>query len=289
MSGTVAILLALHQSQGFLADLLTSLSGQTYEDWTLHASLDGSDDGSAALIQAFAARQSQRVAVQRGPGLGFAANFLGLLSRVEPEAEFGAFCDHDDVWLPDKLDRAVRLLSQASASVPALYASRMMVCDKRLRPIALSPHPDLGMGFRGALSRSIASGNTMVLNRAGIELMQEAIEDGENPAFHDWWTYQLVTGAGGRVIFDPAPTLLYRQHSQNVLGSSVTWQGKARRLWAILNGDHRRWTRAQIDALWASRHRLLPENRQTLDALRGRRAGPRALWPEAAARSTTEK
>ena len=120
MSGTVAILLALHQSQGFLADLLTSLSGQTYVDWTPHASLDGSDDGSAALIQAFAARQSQRVAVQRGPGLGFAANFLGLLSRVEPEAEFGAFCDHDDVWLPDKLDRAKGAQSANPTSIDVL-------------------------------------------------------------------------------------------------------------------------------------------------------------------------
>ena len=178
MSGTVAILLALHQSQGFLADLLASLESQRYDSWSLHASLDGPCDGSSALIRAFAAKQSQRVVLKAGPGLGFAANFLDLLAGVGPDAEFAAFCDHDDVWLPDKLDRAVQSLCQVSSKLPALYASRSMVCDGRLRAIALSPNPDLEHGFRGALTRSIASGNTMVLNRAGIDLLQEALLDG---------------------------------------------------------------------------------------------------------------
>lgn len=267
MSGKVAILLALHQSQGFLADLLAGLENQRYDSWSLHASLDGPCDSSSAFIRAFAAKQSQRVVLKAGPGLGFVANFLRLLAGVGSDAEFVAFCDHDDVWLPDKLERAICALSQSTGGKPTLYASRSMVCDGRLRAIAVTPNPDLGQGFRGALSRSIAGGNTMVLDRAAIDLLQGALLDGGKPAFHDWWAYQLVIGAGGRALFDPVPSLLYRQHRQNLLGSSVTWRGKLRRLRAILNGDHRRWTAAQIEALQASAHRLLPEHRQILDEL----------------------
>lgn len=289
MSGTVAILLALHRSQGHLGDLLGSLAGQRYGDWAVHAALDGEDDGAVAMIQAFADKQPQRTILQPGPCRGFAANFLDLLSNVGPQAKFAAFCDHDDVWMPDKLARAVGALSQLPSDEPALYASRSIVCDGWLSPIALSPHPDLWQGFRGALARSIASGNTMVLNRAGIDLLQQARADGGSPAFHDWWAYQLVSGAGGNVVFDPTPSLLYRQHGRNVLGSSVTWQGKLRRLRAILNGDHRRWTSEQTDALWASRHRLLPENQQLLDQFRKTRPSRPLVRPGRVALSTTEK
>ena len=289
MSGTVAILLALHRSQGHLGELLGSLSGQRYGDWALHAALDGEDDGTVAMVRAFADKQPQQTLLQAGPCRGFAANFLGLLSNVGPQEEFVAFCDHDDVWLPDKLVRAVRALAQLSPSEPALYASRSIVCDRRLSPIALSPQPDLWQGFRGALARSIASGNTMVLNRAGIELLQQARADGGSPAFYDWWAYQLVLGVGGNIVFDPTPSLLYRQHGRNVLGSSVTRQGKLRRLRAILNGDHRRWTSEQIDALRASRHRLLPENQQVLDQFRTPRPSRPMLRPGHAALPITEK
>jgi hypothetical protein len=36
---------------------------------------------------------------------------------------------------------------------------------------------------------------------------------------HDWWSYLLVTAAGGRVIADDTPALLYRQHGGNVVGA----------------------------------------------------------------------
>jgi glycosyltransferase involved in cell wall biosynthesis len=289
MSGTVAILLALHRSKGHLGDLLGSLSGQRYGDWALHAALDGEDDGTVAMVRAFADKQPQQTILQAGPCRGFAANFLDLLSNVGPQDQFAAFCDHDDVWLPDKLSRAVGALAQLPPSEPALYASRSIVCDRWLSPLALSPHPNPWRGFRDALTRSIASGNTMVLNRAGIELLQQARADGGSPAFHDWWAYQLVLGVGGNIVFDPTPSLLYRQHGRNLLGSSVAWQGKLRRLRAILKGDRHRWTSEQIEALRASRHRLLPENQQVLDQFGAPRPTRPMARPGRVALPITEK
>ena len=42
---------------------------------------------------------------------------------------------------------------------------------------------------------------------------------------HDWWAYQLVSGAGGTVIYDPEPFVAYRQHAGNLIGGN---QGLAR-------------------------------------------------------------
>ena len=36
--------------------------------------------------------------------------------------------------------------------------------------------------------------------------------------FHDWWLNLLVTGAGGDILYDTQPGLLYRQHAGNALG-----------------------------------------------------------------------
>jgi hypothetical protein len=38
---------------------------------------------------------------------------------------------------------------------------------------------------------------------------------------HDWWEY-LVVSAFGRVIYDPRPTVRYRQHSTNQIGAGHT-------------------------------------------------------------------
>ena len=45
---------------------------------------------------------------------------------------------------------------------------------------------------------------------------------------HDWWAYQLVSGAGGTVIYDPEPLVAYRQHSGNLIGGNLGLRAKGR-------------------------------------------------------------
>ena len=46
---------------------------------------------------------------------------------------------------------------------------------------------------------------------------------------HDWWIYLLVSGAGGTVIYDPEPTVRYRQHGGNLIGGNLGLGAPARR------------------------------------------------------------
>ena len=39
---------------------------------------------------------------------------------------------------------------------------------------------------------------------------------------HDWLMYQLVTGAGGTIIYEPWASISYRQYGQNV--TEATWE-----------------------------------------------------------------
>ncbi|MDH8613088.1 glycosyltransferase family 2 protein, partial [Klebsiella pneumoniae] len=53
---------------------------------------------------------------------------------------------------------------------------------------------------------------------------------------HDWWGYQLVSGAGGIVFYDPEPTMKYRQHGRNAVGLETTLWSRWGRVRAIFAG-----------------------------------------------------
>jgi hypothetical protein len=104
----------------------------------------------------------------------------------------------------------------------------------------------------------------MVFNRAARDLLRRA---GENVSAvtHDWWAYMLVTGCGGRVHYDPYPTVRYRQHSGNQFGSNVSLKAHLQRTRLLLRGRFRGWVDANINALQGVRHMMTPENQQVLD------------------------
>ena len=64
---------------------------------------------------------------------------------------------------------------------------------------------------------NIATGCTIVINQPAIKLLRENMPDPKSLVMHDWWFY-LVISAFGKVIYDPEPTILYRQHGNNVEG-----------------------------------------------------------------------
>lgn len=258
------ILLGTYNGAAHLPAQLDSIAAQT-ADWRLIASDDGSGDATIAQLQTFAEAHPGRVTIRRGPGAGFAANFLSMLPLVPPGMA-AAFCDQDDVWYPDKLARAGGAL--AAYDGPALYAARTRLVDDGLQPIGLSRGLPRPAGFRNALIQNIASGNTMVLNPMGVAALTAALGDNGAPPLHDWWAYQLITGLGGTVVFDPEPVMDYRQHGSNQIGAGHGPRALARRGMRLLRGQSRGLMAAQAKALAASAMRLTPDNRARLEALR---------------------
>ena len=272
----VRILLALYQGAGTLKAQLDSFAGQSHHNWSLLVSDDGSHDGGRGLVQEFADRKPDRVQLVSGPGSGFAANFLSLLCRAGPHVPFAALSDQDDVWLPGKLARALSFLADVSPGRPAVYAGRTVICDHSLTPQRASPLWTRPPGFRNALVQSIAGGNTMVLNRAALDLVQETARHATGIIAHDWWIYQIVTGAGGDIIYDLEPQVLYRQHGGNQIGANDTILASLRRLVHVLAGRFTAWNTANIAALERANHWLTPEAREILAIFKEMRGEPLA-------------
>ncbi len=274
---TVSILLALHNGHSHLQAQLESLSAQTLSDWSLTVVDDGPDDGSAILVKQFERQIAQRVFYHRRATNGFAANFLSGLSVLPNTSAYIAFCDQDDIWLRDKLDRAVAALSSVPAHVPALYCSARWIWRRDDMSDLCSHHPYRGPSFDNALIENIAPGNTIVLNRAASHLAQETAEIAKGVFAHDWWLYQLISGVGGTVLYDPEPTLLYRQHATAVLGEGVGLKAKLRNKKDALRGLYRDRVTRHIDALMKVEHRLTPENRACLRRFQEARQETRPL------------
>jgi hypothetical protein len=258
----VTILLALRDGGTELAAQLDSFRTQSHSNWSLIASDDGSRDGSAAVVRAFADRSPDHaVTLHPGPGKGSAMNFLSLLGRLSDGAGFAAFADQDDVWFPDRLARGLDALGRVPAGSPALYCSRTVITDAGLRPLRLSQGRPRPPGFRNALVQNIAAGNTILLNPGAVALLRVAARRTEATVAHDWWAYQIVTGAGGCVLHDDAPTLLYRQHGANQIGANDSARAQMQRLGMILSGVYRTWTDINLKVLTACEDLLTAENR----------------------------
>jgi len=227
MAPPVAILLSTWNGAAFLPDQLDSFLRQRDVPWELYWRDDASCDDSAAIVRAFAA----------GPGagrvfectddqgrLGITASFLSLLRRAPPDRVV-AFADQDDVWLPEKLARGMAALANVKDGGPALYCARQSLVDAALKPLTLSASLREPPGFPQSLTQNIATGCTVMLNPAAVRLITTTTAPPET--LHDWWAYLVVSAAGGQVLMDERPTVLYRQHHANAVGVRLSPRKRA--------------------------------------------------------------
>jgi glycosyltransferase involved in cell wall biosynthesis len=261
----IAILLCTMNGARFLPAQLASFGSQTWQDWRVFASDDGSrDETTAILAQYQKSPAAPRMEIRGGPRQGFVANFLSLVCDPGISADYFAYSDQDDIWEPEKLARAVDWLQKIPPHVPAVFGSRTCLIDEDGRVLGLSPLFRREPGFRNALVQNIAGGNTMVFNAAAREHLMAGGIQLHLPG-HDWWTYLVTTAVGGEVHYDPAPLVRYRVHPENIMGSNSGLSNHARRLRMVAHGRFRQWVDLNIAALKPLRSRMTPQNRDLFD------------------------
>jgi len=270
-SGPVAILLCTYNGARFLAAQLASYEAQDFSDWRLFASDDGSQDATLSLLQDFQKKHgAAKVHIRQGPRRGFVANFLSLICDPAVQGACYAFSDQDDVWLPDKLSRARGFLMNARSDRPLVYCSRTRLINDTDAEIGLSPLFKKPPSFRNALTQSIAGGNTMVLNEAARQLLMRAGAD-VSCASHDWWVYLAVTAVNGTLFYDPVPSICYRVHARNVIGSNRSLAAQLLRARMLWHGRFKSWADMNVAALARIESDMTEENRRIFSLFRSAR------------------
>lgn len=271
---SVTILMATWNGAEQLPMQLDSFAAQSLVPTQLIVSDDGSRDGTRQVVSRWAAAHPEiTVHLRDGPRAGAAQNFLSLL-RMPVETDLRAISDQDDVWLPEKLAVACAALAEGPDDQPALYCGRTLEVREDLSGHRLSRGAPRPPAFAHALVQNIAGGNTMVLNRTGAEAVRAAALRTEDTVIHDWWIYQVVTGIGGRVIFDDTPHLLYRQHGGNAIGANRGALATLVRVHMLVTGRFSEWCQRNIAAMRRIEDMLTPENRVLLDRFETARGLP---------------
>ncbi|SNT63987.1 Glycosyltransferase involved in cell wall bisynthesis [Tardiphaga sp. OK246] len=260
----VVILLATRNGARYLPEQLESYRVQSHQNWELLVSDDGSTDETVQIIEKFAQSVPQKVALCEGPRKGFWQNFMSTVHCDEIDGDLFAFSDQDDVWFAEKLERAVMWIAAQQTDQPLLYFSRTEIIDQQGNPTGLSPLFERRPSFRNALVQNIGGGNTMVFNLRARDALRQVPQDVQIVS-HDWWTYQVIAGIGGTIHYDPLPSLGYRQHGENIVGSNSGARARFFRIAALAKGQLASWNDINISALNNIRGLLTPSNAQALD------------------------
>ncbi|MDX2346887.1 MAG: glycosyltransferase family 2 protein [Legionella sp.] len=254
----VTILLATYNGERHIKEQLNSITKQTHPYITTIASDDGSTDKTLDILQDYS------IKTHKGPEQGFAANFFNLIEQADKTSDYYAFCDQDDVWDPNKIERAVNWFATINPHTAALYCTRTLLVDEQLNPLGHSPLFKKTPHFLNALVQNVGGGNTMVFNQAACKLICQTGKHHDLFA-HDWWAYLLISGAGGPVFYDPTPSLRYRQHQGNLIGNNLSWRARYGRIRMLFQGNLKAWITQNNKNLLAVSHLLTPEHRQQLE------------------------
>ncbi|MEO0861178.1 MAG: glycosyltransferase [Pseudomonadota bacterium] len=263
----ITILLCTLNGAPYLEAQLASYLDQSHGAWDLWVSDDGSTDGTWDIVQGFARAHGagRTIRVIKGPGAGLVKNYLSALCHPDFPGGAVALSDQDDVWLPHRLTRAVAALEGRAQDV-ILYGAQCQRTDAALRPISPSRPPRKPAGFANAAVQNVVSGNTTSLSPAALALVRQAgVPDGL--AYHDWWLYQLISGAGGAVVIDPDVVALYRQHGQSAIGAHRGLGASLSRLARAVDGTYCGWVHRNWAALQARADLMAPGPRAALEAV----------------------
>ena len=220
------ILLAAYNGEAYLGEQIDSILRQTDARWHLTISDDGSTDGTGAVIDACVAQYPGKIARHRfDRRFGNARDhFFALMARCD--ADYMLFCDQDDVWHPEKVQKTREALERAEAEfgadAPILAFSDQTPTDEHLRPLATSlmryqKQYFERFDYRSILMQNVVTGGAMGVNRALARLAERGMGDGR-VIMHDWWL-AAVAARFGQIAYIDEPLGVYRQHGDNAVGA----------------------------------------------------------------------
>ena len=266
MTKNVAVLLGYFNGERYISSQIKSIFNQDYKDFDIYIFDDASESKFDISKLNFINAQKQKIKIKnRDKNVGYAYNFLEGLKSLPNNYKYYCFSDQDDIWMSFKLSTAINKIDKFQKQIPCLYGSRTKLVNKNIsRTIGYSPCFKGPFNFKNALIQNFAGGNTMMMNLEAKKLISET-HFSENIVSHDWWCYQLISGSGGKIIYDEKPSLLYRQHEDNVIGSNKGILAKILRFKKVIKGEFIHWNDINTQLLQINSRFLNKKNKVILE------------------------
>lgn len=222
----IEVCLASYNGGEYIEEFLTSLCGQTFKDFHVIVSDDGSTDNTLDIIERFTEILNITIISNKeAHPLGPAKNFMYLLEKAS--GTYLMLADQDDVWHNEKISShldMMRKIEQKDSFTPGLVFSDYSLADKNLDVLSLSGLSKIGGVSISKMLNSFEYTNyipgcTMMINRRLVDLAIN-YQDKDHILMHDWWLTLIAKYNGGRFGYIKKPLVMYRQHPNNVVGAS---------------------------------------------------------------------
>lgn len=242
--------MATYNGKDYIGEQIDSLLAQSFTNWHLYIHDDGSNDGTDVVIHQYENLYPQQISILDYPSQGCACkNFLGMLETIS--ADYYMFCDQDDVWFPEKIERTferMKTVEQQNANRPILIHTDLLVVDQFLNTIHPSfikhqqIHLDKINSFEDYANTNTVTGCTMLFNEQAKQCMKRPYH---KAILHDAWICLSVSALNGVIEFIDLPLVKYRQHSNNTLGahdiSQFTIPYKIKHLQTLISNNIRHY------------------------------------------------
>jgi len=231
------VLLATYNGELWLSEQISSILSQKGVDVTAYISIDPSTDNTESLCHQLAQQDPKITLLPNVGKFGSAApNFFRLLRDVDlSEFNYIAFADQDDIWYPDKLSRAIQMLTKHDCDG---YSSNFTAFwpDGRKKLINKA-QPQVEWDY---LFQSPGPGCTFVLNRKLALELQAFVRNNKEPMssvwLHDWFIYAFARSHSYKWYIDKYSSMLYRQHENNQVGVNTGYKAFLYRMRFVLSG-----------------------------------------------------
>lgn len=258
----VNIVLSSYNGEKYIEEQINSLLRQTYKNISIYIRDDGSTDNTRSILRKY----SGRVFIIEGQNVGFCQSFFELL-KFSDTGDYWSFCDQDDIWFEDKIQRAVEFLENEPQKniVPLLYYSFSKMINDAEENIGIQLPPEGSLCFRRMMTGTFGVGFSMVING---ELRKKILRcDPKAVGSHDWLAGAIALGLG-KVIVDERISALYRR-----LDTSVTKVSLKRRIqWFLSTFKDGGEVRARnIEFSRNFYHELSGENKKIIELFNSRR------------------
>lgn len=222
----IEVLMAVYNGSAYIREQIDSILNQTYENWHLTISDDGSTDGTDLIADEYAAKYPEQITrVYSGVRFGNARDHFMWLSE-NCTSRYMLYSDQDDVFNPEKMSRLMDAMQNAERQwgrdLPILVFSDQTVVDEKLNVI----EPSLmrcqkqafdSFDYHALLIQNVVTGGAMMVNRPLCSLAVQC-RSRERIIMHDWW--MAATAARfGKIIYLDESLSLYRQHGGNSVGA----------------------------------------------------------------------
>lgn len=234
----IAVLLASYNGEKYIREQILSIQNQKNVTIDIFLRDDKSKDNT--VKESLELLPSNRVVINEC-ATGSAANnfFLSILDFKDVgNYDYFAFADQDDIWLPEKLKKAVNALEGNDGE---LYTSNLLVWDTKNNSKTLLKK-DYAQKKFDHLFEGGSAGCTYVFTQSFFLILRERIQKTAylnwSNFSHDWFAYFIARSIKEKVIISSDAEILYRIHDYNVHGqlNSINLKSISTRIKMVKNG-----------------------------------------------------